>query len=828
MSPEFTVNDYLNEQLPSPEAINTESLQALLNKKTSEYEVLKNQLNEYKEETIDILDNTLKSSLADKSTLDQLYNSLINTKNEIAQVCIQHYIESLHSDNSQMTKTNNEYAQFIRNLLETEHRLKILDSATSYIKTLYITMEIWNQTIKTVEQDHYLAVQKYIQLLKFVKLVCTQNCVQSGSFKDLGLYLEKCQLQLWENLYNIFTKKLKSSLKELNWPTPLTPPYGPQLRAKLEGFEKCFQNLLLLQHPYDWNQELKQEYKSTILSPIRIMLEDISIRFRFHFEGNRPTNRLDKPEWYLKHAKNQISIHIPFIITTLQPIVNKIYGNEALISAKDHFIEGVLKDIIRKLQHSIPKLLSHPNWLSHTINELLSFDQTLKEEFGFIPLSQQNNSSQSDLDFSMVTSNVFLLNQQWYGTWFSSEKQFALSRYDDIIGDNQAFDLYEMDDDDDMDNSNTVATKSSMKIIQLLDDITDTYKLIPSFLQKFQFFTSIQLSLLIQYYNRIESALNSFESFHSIRSVQVVPGKLPDAVTGVITTNESNGPLSGLKKVYKWWASAKKIMMAMQDWQDDDFYLKLNMEAEQHKETIMGIRNDLEEEKAQYILDFNDINSKRNQQNIFTPILTAYQQLLNRAEKISVKLAIKEWANDSKQYSKIDIWWQSLNDNSIPLEVSNSLYQPLQGLWTLLKYMHHVYPQVHFLSIYKQISSGIEDWYWRHIITKNQFSPYGVNQLEADLNLGLWKIGKRVVNKPENYTRRLKEALQVFHLPLTTSSTEKEKTYLSCSLLLKALADPEQQPQVQETLDHLGIDTLSNSEIRDVLRRRNDMLNSWN
>lgn len=93
------------------------------------------------------MDNTLKSSLTDKSKLDQLYDSLTNTKNEIEQVCIQHHIETLHSDKNssdhQLMKENKEYAQFIQNLIELEHRLKILDSATSYIKSLYITMELW-------------------------------------------------------------------------------------------------------------------------------------------------------------------------------------------------------------------------------------------------------------------------------------------------------------------------------------------------------------------------------------------------------------------------------------------------------------------------------------------------------------------------------------------------------------------------------------------------------------------------------------------------------------------------------------------------------------
>ena len=44
---------------------------------------------------------------------------------------------------------------------------------------------------------------------------------------------------------------------------------------------------------------------------------------------------------------------------------------------------------------------------------------------------------------------------------------------------------------------------------------------------------------------------------------------------------------------------------------------------------------------------------------------------------------------------------------------------------------------------------------------------------------------------------------------------------------MKALADNDQLEFVQETLAKLGIETLSNGQIRNVLRRRNDMLYSW-
>lgn len=70
---------------------------------------------------------------------------------------------------------------------------------------------------------------------------------------------------------------------------------------------------------------------------------------------------------------------------------------------------------------------------------------------------------------------------------------------------------------------------------------------------------------------------------------------------------------------------------------------------------------------------------------------------------------------------------------------------------------------------------------------------------------------------------RLKEATQLLTLPFLS-----EQDSLSCDVLMKALADTNQLEFVQKTLEKLGIEVLSNGQIRDVLRRRNDMLYSWN
>jgi hypothetical protein len=47
--------------------------------------------------------------------------------------------------------------------------------------------------------------------------------------------------------------------------------------------------------------EVQQPISYQALLPIEIMLSALSLRFRFHFEGSRPTNRLDKV-MYNSHA----------------------------------------------------------------------------------------------------------------------------------------------------------------------------------------------------------------------------------------------------------------------------------------------------------------------------------------------------------------------------------------------------------------------------------------------------------------------------------------------------------------------------------------------
>lgn len=156
----------------------------------------------------------------------------------------------------------------------------------------------------------------------------------------------------------------------------------------------------------------------------------------------------------------------------------------------------------------------------------------------------------------------------------------------------------------------------------------------------------------------------------------------------------------------------------------------------------------------QFELNLQDLDEKYQPyaQGLFSDTLLTYDELNQCIEKIVVKLAIKEWTAETRKYAKKDTWWT--NQQSSNNEISEELYRPLQDLRVTFNYLFSILPQHDFLQVYRKTQQNIEDWYWKNIITQNQFSNTGALQLETDLKHGLWKIGQRWVSKPENYTKR--------------------------------------------------------------------------
>ncbi|KAI8646514.1 TIP-1 family-domain-containing protein [Parasitella parasitica] len=767
---------FLSENIKDDKDLNLSRIIQLLKTRKSEQINLDSKLQALEQETKGILFHAADKAKLYGSTLKQLNTLLETTEKDIDIFMVD-------------SAGNTPKANLLEHLTVLENKLKAIDAAKIYIKTLLTEKELSSQALGLVKQEPEKAIIPYKKLVKFEEYISDQ-ARKHEQYSGLAEHLQKSRIRLYEELDAVLTADFKQTLDSLSWPSPIKPPYGPQLGPKLKKFEEAFRNLLMLQKSPENNESSKDD----IFSPISIMLEGLSLRFRFHFETSKPTNRIDKPEWYLQHVKNTISTHMPFIMTTIQPLIEAMAKN-GQIYAKDQFIRGLLQDVTRKLQNTMPQVLGHPNWLSHTIHQVLEFDKSLQEEFAY---DQYN-----------TLSDVILGNSVWFNAWFQAEKSFAQSRYDEILLDSQAFDIYAEDDfekpqQQQQPNSKPIKrTKSAVRLINLLENITQAYMLVPNLVQKFKFFADIQLNLLGQYQKRLSTAIDSFEALSLIRSVPV-PGALPEAVTGVMTATETGGTLSALNRLYRWWTSARSMSDVLKDWTEEELFIDMQFHINQNPDCVQDVSQANGKNSCMVLLPHE------HNEGLFSMAITAYEQLNKRAEKIIVKIAVKEWTTETRQYAKKDVWWQTSTET--PTEISDELYRPLQDLRVIWNYLYSILPRANFLIVYRQTLGEIESWYWKNIITQSQFSTTGADQLETDLKQGLWKIGQKWVLKPENFMKKLKETIQLLTLPFSSEQSDLP----SCNVLMKALADKDQLELVQKTLSKLGIEVLTNGEIRDA------------
>lgn len=103
------------------------------------------------------------------------------------------------------------------------------------------------------------------------------------------------------------------------------------------------------------------------------------------------------------------------MVGVVQPIIDKFNSPSLRNSAKTDFITGLLSDLNRKLLKSMPQVLQQPALLSHTIHEVLAFDQTLRDRYAYTaPESSQ---------FHLGLAQVIVGNAEWFDAWLNMEKQ---------------------------------------------------------------------------------------------------------------------------------------------------------------------------------------------------------------------------------------------------------------------------------------------------------------------------------------------------------------------------------------------------------------------
>ena len=139
------------------------------------------------------------------------------------------------------------------------------------------------------------ALKPYVRLQELALAIKAAQPAADDAAPHLVDHVEHTTSIVWKQLKSVFFTEFESTLRTIKWPSKDIVLRG-QLKAE---WDAGIVRLLELQDP-----ELKANEsqiniggkapRPLVLLPLEVMVRDFELRFKYHFEGDKPTNRTDK------------------------------------------------------------------------------------------------------------------------------------------------------------------------------------------------------------------------------------------------------------------------------------------------------------------------------------------------------------------------------------------------------------------------------------------------------------------------------------------------------------------------------------------------------
>ena len=711
-----------------------------------------------------------------------------------------------------------------------------LEVAQGYLELVQQANTLNEEARSNLAQRPEASVNAYSRMKTLWKSVQDAQVAAEGAAPQLVYMLEQTAKQLYITLKDGLESDLRRTLDQMKWP-------GKELNLMaglLQKWEKQVRLLLELQDPdlieAFANVDIRSRSSApdpVVLLPLEVMVQPLAVRFRYHFYGDKPTNRLDKPEYFLTHVLDLLDRHGGFITDMLGPILeDRAMNCEALESiytdAVSVFITALLPIVEAKCLSFLPQVSQQPQLLSHFLHELMAFDTALRETWGYMPIPRMV-AGWRGMTWRMLNTHGY------FDTWLRVEKDFALSRYQSIRDAPESSDI-----DFDADSGQTKPTKGAIRVNDLLETITDRYRGLSSFSQKMKFLLEIQLSIFDDYHSHLHGALQAY-LISSHTAGRLLHGQ---------TEAEAFG-LKGLESLTKVFGSAEFLERKMSDWSDDVFFLELWDEL-QHRAKLnsggdasVGSGLTIEEvaEKTSSTIKANGTydDPDSDGSGLFDQTAAAYRRLRERSEEemlrffdVNLKAALRPYAKFAQ--------WSSLGDKPADPSVmppSSSLDSFFQTTSTLVGYLARVLAPGSMRRIIKHYCLALQREVYDSVLMHHTFSATGAAQLARDLSEIKSSIEKHSGLRAATGAglKRLEEAVYLLSLDASNTAGKvdedgwgfedaEDKTATKVNregdLGLWEVEELifESNEAARKVLKEMGLYHLSEGEARNVLKRR--------
>ena len=648
-------------------------------------------------------------------------------------------------------------------------KVRNLEIAQGYLELVQQANTLSSRARENLYSHPDLSLRSYLQLRHLWKQIQDAQPAAEGAAPKLVYMLEQQCKQIYTGVKDELEKDLRQTLEKMKWPTD-----DPNLMGSLrEKWDLQIRLLLELQEPdliAAFRDKDSLNFSSTvepvILLPLEVMVQPLVARFRYHFYGEKPTNRLDKPEYFLNHTLDLIDKYGGLMTDLLGPILDeRVLKNEVLetiyTDAMSAFITALLPMVIAKCLSFLPQISQQPQLLSHFMHELMAFDTSIRDSCGYVPIPSML------AEWKGVAWKI-LSTHGYFSQWLSVEKDFALSRYKSIRDAPDSGDV-----DFDADANQTKPTKGAIRVNDLLETITDRYRSLSSFSQKMKFLLEIQLSIFDDYHNHLHGA------FQVYLAASHTAGRLLQGQSEV----DAFG-LKGLESLAKVFGSAGFLERKMSDWSDDVFFLNLWDELQYRAKANSGVNTSVGDDlkvddvaaKTSAIIKSggSDTDADSDGSGLFDKTALAYRRLREQSEEEILRALDVNLRGSLKSFAKY-AQWSSLADTPsdiASMSVSPALDGLLETMAVLLGYLARVLAPGPLRRITKHFCTTLQREIYDNVLMHHVFSATGAYQLKRDLSAIESSVEKhtKLRGAVGGSMRRLQEAVFLLSLDAGKSS----------------------------------------------------------
>lgn len=339
------------------------------------------------------------------------------------------------------------------------------------------------------------------------------------------------------------------------------------------------------------------------LTAAAILFQPILLRFRYHFDGERATNRLDKPEWFLRHmlalVQRNAGLFAPApdvwsaggdvcaLTRRRRPAApgQPLRERHVAVDTASELLHNILAPLRRKIHASMPLLAAQPALLAHNLFQYLSFDTDLRDVY---PLARTAADGQG----AVHLANDVLGNDTYFQQWLDGERVFAQRRFEAVLESPAGWALVQADTLTDLDDPSLEAvstqdaapdaatnaqttTRSACTLMHILAGVTERYQPLHSLGQRCAFILRVQRPLLTQLAVRLVRHLDAFENLSGAFS-RAIPGEISALSTA--PGNDAVRGTRGITRVAKALLSAEYVRQQLEEWSDSSFFLSMHEE----------------------------------------------------------------------------------------------------------------------------------------------------------------------------------------------------------------------------------------------------------